>query len=183
MIYVYFANGTEELEFVSVVDALKRAEIDVVSVSCHIMTRHIIGAHKIGFVTDMSIAEIDDNECDMLVLPGGMPGTTNMLESEMLGDQIEHFIELGKPMAAICAAPMVLAHYGALKGRKATIYPGMENYLEEGGAIPVNERVVKDGNIITGQGPGTALEFALEIIEFVKGKEAAEKVKKEMLIR
>ena len=183
MVYIFFAEGTEELEFVTTADVLRRADIDVATVSAVPKTKEVTGAHGIKLVLDKSIDEIAGEECDMVILPGGMPGTTNLLESEDIKELILSLEEEGKPLAAICEAPLVFAAHGILRGRKATIFPGFEDRLKDGAAEAADERVVVDGNIITGQGPGTALEFALAVIEMLKGKSEADKVKKQMLIK
>ncbi len=183
MVYVFFAEGTEELEFISIVDALRRAAIEVRTVSIDPDAKSVTGAHGVAIVPDMTVADIDDDGCDMLILPGGMPGTTNLMGSAALNSLIDEFIDEDRPLAAICAAPMALAARGALTGKKATIFPGREQALKDGGAIPVNERVVVDGNVITGKGPGAALEFALAVIGLLRGKEKAEEIKAQMLIK
>lgn len=180
MIYVHFAEGTEEIEFVTIIDLLRRSSIDAVSVSITGKTQ-VRGAHGISIVTDTTFEEADYDKCDMIVLPGGMPGTLNMAAHEGLTDKIKSFDKAGKQIAAICAAPMVLAGCGILSGKKAVIYPGMEEHL--GDAEVSSQRVQTDGNIITSQGPGTAMEFALEIIKTIKGHKAAEEIKKELLLR
>ena len=180
MIYVHFAEGTEEIEFVTIIDLLRRSSIDAVSVSITGKTQ-VSGAHGVSIVTDTTFEEADYDKCDMIVLPGGMPGTLNMAAHKGLTDKIKAFDKAGKRIAAICAAPMVLADCGILTGKKAVIYPGMEDQL--GDAEVSSERVQCDGNIITSQGPGTAMEFALEIIKTIKGPQTAEEIKKELLLR
>ena len=116
----------------------------------------------------------------MLVLPGGMPGTTHLMENETLGREIQNYVQIGRWVAAICAAPMVLGHLGVLEGKQATIYPGMEMHLI--GATPIHEqKVVKDGRIITSKGPGTAMDFALALVEELKGKSAADELRGDLV--
>ncbi len=179
MIYVHFAEGTEEIEFVTITDLLRRSSTDAVSVSIT-GNKKVKGAHGIVIETDMTFEEADYDSCDMIVLPGGMPGTLHMAEHRGLTDMIKSFDASGRRIAAICAAPMVLAGCGILSGKKAVIYPGMEEYL--GDAEVTSARVQTDGNIITSQGPGTAMEFALEIVRTVKGDKAADELKKELLL-
>ena len=179
MIYVHFAEGTEEIEFVTIIDLLRRSSLDAVSVSITGKTK-ATGAHGIVIETDTTFEEANYDDCDMIVLPGGMPGTLNMAEHSGLTDMIKSFNEKGRSLAAICAAPMVFAGCGILSGKKAVIYPGMEEYL--GDAEVSDKRVQTDGNIITSQGPGTAMEFALEIIRTVKGSAASDEIKKELLM-
>ena len=118
----------------------------------------------------------------MIIIPGGMTGVENLCAADMLSSQIRVLHEAGKPLAAICAGPIVLARQGVLKGRKATIYPGLEAEITGAGAEYVDERVVVDGNIITSQGPGTAMEFAFAVVEFLEGRETADEVRKDMLV-
>ncbi len=179
MIYVHFAEGTEEIEFVTIIDLLRRSSLDAVSVSITGKTK-VTGAHGIIIETDTTFEEANYDDCDMIVLPGGMPGTLHMAEHSGLTDMIKSFNEKGRSLAAICAAPMVFAGCGILSGKKAVIYPGMEEYL--GDAEVSDKRVQTDGNIITSQGPGTAMEFALEIIRTVKGSAASDEIKKELLM-
>ena len=179
MIYVHFAEGTEEIEFVTIIDLLRRSSLDAVSVSITGKTK-VTGAHGIIIETDTTFEEANYDDCDMIVLPGGMPGTLHMAEHSGLTDMIKSFNEKGRSLAAICAAPMVFAGCGILSGKKAVIYPGMEEYLGE--AEVSDKRVQTDGNIITSQGPGTAMEFALEIIRTVKGSAASDEIKKELLM-
>lgn len=182
MVYLYFTTGTEELEFVTVLDVLRRAGIEVKTVSADVMTRYNTGAHRIPIITDIGIGEINDDECDMIIIPGGMTGVENLCAADMLSSQIRVLHEAGKPLAAICAGPIVLARQGVLKGRKATIYPGLEAEITGAGAEYVDDRVVVDGNIITSQGPGTAMEFAFAVVEFLEGRETADEVRKDMLV-
>ena len=179
MIYIHFAEGTEEIEFVTIIDLLRRSSLDAVSVSITGKTR-VAGAHGIVIETDTTFEEADYDKCDMIVLPGGMPGTLHMAQHSGLTDMIKSFNASGKRLAAICAAPMVFAGCGILSGKKAVIYPGMEEHL--GDAEVSSSRVQTDGNIITSQGPGTAMEFALEIIRTVKGEAAADEIRRELLM-
>ena len=116
----------------------------------------------------------------MIVLPGGLPGAYGLRDHAGLCREIVRFAEDGKPIAAICAAPLVLGYHDVLQGRKATIYPGMEEFLT--GGIHVDKPVVRDGNLITGQGPAFAMEFALELAAFLKGEETARTMRKDLLL-
>lgn len=160
MIYVHIAEGTEEIEFITILDILRRSSMDAASVSIT-GKKEVTGSHGITITADLLFEEADYDECDMIVLPGGMPGTLNLMSHEGLMEKIREFDEEEKMLSAICAAPMVLAAAGVLEGRRATIYPGMEDKLI--GAEYSPDRVVIDGNIITSKGPGTAMEFALAI--------------------
>lgn len=173
MVYVHFAEGFEEVEALTSVDLLKRAGIDVAMVSIT-GDKVVTGAHGIRIETDILFEEADYDSCEMIVLPGGMPGATNLEAHPRLTEKIKEFAEAGKFLAAICASPLVFASHGVLKGKKATIYTGMESYLK--GAQPVDKAVVKDGNIITGLGPALAMDFALALIEALKGPDAKKEV-------
>ena len=179
MVYLHLADGFEEIEAVTVADVLRRANIEVKMVSI-MGKKEVIGAHGIIITADLFYAEADYQTCEMIVLPGGMPGTTNLGAHQGLLTQLKCFDESNKWIAAICAAPMILGQKGLLKDRKATIYQGMENYLT--GATVLKDAVVTDGNLITSRGPGTATSFALEIVKQLKDKETADTVKLGMMI-
>ena len=175
MVYVHLAEGFEEIEALTVVDLMRRAQIDVQTVAMG-EDKTVTGAHGIAVQADILQEEADYSASEMLVLPGGMPGTTHLMENETLGREIQNYVQIGRWVAAICAAPMVLGHLGVLEGKQATIYPGMEMHLI--GATPIHEqKVVKDGRIITSKGPGTAMDFALALVEELKGKSAADKLR------
>ena len=178
MIYVCLANGFEEIEALTPGDLLRRAgkEVRVVGVGGKVIT----GSHGIAVQTDITAAEIVlGNDLEMIVLPGGLPGATNLGEHQGLTDQIKAFAASGKKVAAICAAPMVLAQCGILDGREATIYPGMEEHLA--GAVPTGANVTVCGNIITGRGPALAMEFALALTEELAGAEVRKQVAEGLL--
>jgi 4-methyl-5(b-hydroxyethyl)-thiazole monophosphate biosynthesis len=180
MVYLYLAEGFEEIEAVTIVDVLRRGEVDVKTVS--IGAKMLAGAHGIQLEADLVIDEADTEDCEMIVFPGGMPGTLNLKKDKRVTDVITAFAsDSEKTVAAICAAPMILGGLGILKGKKATIYPGMEDGLT--GAEPCTDTVVKDGNIITSRAPGTAMEFALELITVLKGKAVAEEVRKGLVMQ
>lgn len=178
MIYVHLADGFEEIEAITVTDVLRRAgaEVCTVSVSDKLEVK---GTHEIEVKADIPFDKADYESCEMIVLPGGMPGTTNLLKHEGLMHEIRKAAGEGKWVCAICAAPMVLAAAGVLDGRQATIYPGMENYIAC--ATASNEPVVRDGNIITSKAPGTAMKFALVLVEALYGREKAERIGKDEL--
>lgn len=179
MVYVHLAQGFEEVEALTCVDLLRRVDIEAYMVS---MTGEEIvkSVRGIGILTDLLFEEADYDKCDMIILPGGMPGAKNLEEHSELVEQIVRFAETGKWIAAICAAPMVLGHNRILEGKNATIFPGMENHLI--GANCSQDRVVIDGNVITSKGPGTAMEFALAIVGVLKGKETADKLRKNLVL-
>ena len=177
MVYVFFAHGFEEIEGITVVDLLRRADIQVKTVSI-MEDKLVYGAHGIGVETDILFKEADFRHCAMVVFPGGMPGTTNLCNHRDLIEEVKAFYDSGKLLAAICAAPMVLAKAGLFDGHEATIYPGMETELA--GAVPSSETVVKSGQLITSKGPGTAMEFALALVE-LEGREIAQTLKEELI--
>jgi len=171
MVYVHLAEGFEEIEAMTIVDLLRRAGIETETVS--ITGRlPVTGAHGVKVVADILYEDAVYGDCELIVLPGGMPGSTNLDAHEGLREKILAFYNQGKKLAAICAAPLVLGHAGVLAGKKATCYPGVEKELT--GAILSEDIVVSDGGVITSRGPATAIVFALAIIEDMKGKEAAD---------
>ena len=137
------------------------------------------GAHGLRIEADLLFEDADYAGCDMIVLPGGMPGTKNLAAHRGLCDIIREFDRRGKLIGAICAAPMILGELGLLKGRKATIYPGMEEFLR--GAARSEEKVVTDGNIITSMGPGTAMDFGLALVERICGRSEAENLREDLI--
>lgn len=180
MVYVFLATGFEEIEALTAVDLLRRAEIQVKTVSI-MEDKMVYGAHGIGVEADILFREGLYDKCAMLILPGGMPGTENLCNHKGLNEELKDFAAAGKPVAAICAAPMVLGRAGLLRGHKATIYAGME--AELAGAQAMDERVVVSGNMITSKGPGTAMDFALALIEYLKGGQKANEIAAELLYK
>lgn len=174
MIVCFLANGFEEIEALTPVDCLRRCELDVTTVgvgSCLIK-----GSHGITVMTDIDDGMfIPDESIQMIILPGGMPGTLNLEASMCVQKTIDYCIEHNIPIAAICAAPSILGHKGLLDGKNAVCYPGFESELH--GANILNDTCVVDGNIITAAGMGAALEFSYAIIEKLISKERAELLK------
>ena len=171
---VFLANGFEEMEALGTVDILRRGGIEVTTVS--ITTDPVvIGAHNVPVTADTTLNNALLNDADALILPGGMPGASNLNDSEAVKEALLGQYREGRIVAAICAAPMVLGHLGILQGKKATIYPGMEDRLI--GATPVADKVCRDGNVITGKGPGAAMTFALTLVEALAGKEVADSLR------
>lgn len=168
---VFFATGYEEIEALTVVDLLRRAEIEVKMVSVT-GDRQVTGSHGIGVQMDALLEEIDFETMEMLVLPGGMPGTLGLEACKPLMEQVKAFHRAGKPIAAICAAPTIFGHLGLLEGQPACCYPGMEGELK--GAIVTKEPVAKGDKVITSRGMGTAIAFGLAILEQFQGSEAAQ---------
>jgi len=179
MVYVHLADGFEEIEALTVVDVLRRADIAVktVSITGNKMVR---GAHNIMVAADLPFQEADYGKCEMIVLPGGMPGTANLAKHEGLAEQLNAFARNDKWLAAICAAPSVLGRLSLLKGKRATSFPGYEDQLA--GAIYSEERVVRDGKLITSRGPGTAIEFSLELVTLLKNEQTAAALRNSMII-
>ncbi len=170
---IFMADGCEEVEGLTVVDVARRAgiEIQMISVSGK---KEVTSSHKVTFLTDVAKEEADYAGLDGIVLPGGMPGTLNLGADETVCETIRTFATEGKLVAAICAAPSVLGQEGLLQGKKATCHPGFEEKLT--GAEFLAEPVVRDGNIITSRGMGTAIPFALEIVRYFQDDAAAEKI-------
>ncbi len=176
MVYVFLADGFEEIEALTPVDLLIRAGVEVSTVSIYPGRLQVTGARSISVNADTSIDKIDAGKADIIVLPGGMPGTVNLLECDVLMGMVDDAAAAGRRIAAICAAPArILGAKGLLKGRKATCYPGLESYLE--GATPVIETVVTDGNITTSRGLGTAVDFACELIALLCGRARADEIR------
>lgn len=180
MIYVFLAQGFEETEAAAPIDILRRCEKEVVTVG--IGDSIIKGSHGIAFVTDTEdrLIELND-ELEMIVLPGGMPGTLNLEKSEVVQKAVDYCIANGKYIGAICAAPSILGHKGLLKGKKAVCYTGFEPQLE--GAEIVDEPAVQDGKIITARGAGAAVDFGLKLVEALISKERSEKMGEALLWR
>ena len=167
---VLLADGFEEVEALTVVDLLRRARVyvDTVSVTEEYMIR---GSHGIAVQTEDLFEEVNLAEFDMIVLPGGLPGTTNLGAHSGVRRIVKDFAESGKYVAAICAAPTILSDLGLLKGKRVTCYPDMERKIS--GAVLTGAPAMVDGNIITGEGVGAAVDFALELIAVLVGNEKA----------
>ncbi len=176
-IAVFFGTGYEEIEALTVVDMCRRAGIEVQMVSVTGELR-VAGSHDIVVEMNKLFDEVKFDELDMIVLPGGMPGTKNLEAHEGLMAHVDKFYQDGKYVAAICAAPSILGHRGIVKNRKACCYPGFEKDLE--GAAVVMDKVAVDENVITSRGMGCAIEFSLAIIEALcdakTAKEKAESI-------
>lgn len=174
-ILVPFAEGFEEIEAFTIVDVLRRAgiKVDMVGVTGTMIT----GAHGVKVMVDKKLTDVKIDEYDGIVLPGGSQGVVNLGRSASLIEMIKKLFTKEKLIAAICASPVILAKAGLLDNKKATIYPGMESELP----YPRGDRVVVDGNIITSQGPGTAMEFALKIVEKLLGKTKALELKEKLV--
>ena len=170
--YIFLADGFEDIEGLTVVDLLRRAGIDIKTVSIK-ETTQIRTSHGITMLTDITFAETDFTDAD---IPGGMPGTRYLAAYKPLTDLLTDFNNKGKKIAAICAAPSVFSGLGFLKDKKATSYPSFMEVIAKDGAQTSEDSVVVDGNITTSRGLGTAIDFALSIIEQLEGKEKADEV-------
>ncbi|SFB85611.1 DJ-1 family glyoxalase III [Butyrivibrio sp. YAB3001] len=177
---IFLADGFEEIEALTVVDLLRRAGIEIITAS--IMGRkEVTGSHNITVLADALIDDIDFDGTDMLILPGGMPGTTNLGECEPLKEKIKDFDAKEKMLAAICAAPTVYGKMGILSGKKACCYPGCEVDLK--GADVQTTEVTKDGHFITSRGMGTAIPFGLAIIAHFQGQDVADKMAEKIVYK
>lgn len=179
--YIFLAPGVEEIEATSTIDAMRRAQIPVVTVAVD-TTLMIKGATGQTVVADSLLSDIDTSDADWLIVPGGMPGAPNLHASTTVNDMLlAHFAKGGR-IASICAGPaIVLAPLGILKGKTATCYPGIGDKIDENGGTYVKEPVVVDGNIITSEGPGTTLKFAKAIICATVGMQKADETMASML--
>ncbi len=174
MIYVCLAEGFEETEAITPIDLLRRAGAQVTVVG--VTGKTVTGSHGIPVVADKEIGEIDDSDVELVVLPGGMPGTLNLENSEGVQRLIDTAARQGALLGAICAAPSILGHKGLLNGKTAVCFPGFEKDLT--GAVPGTEETVRDGNIITSRGAGSAVSFGLKLVEALYGEKQAEELGK-----
>ncbi len=172
-VFIFLANGFEEIEGLTVVDLLRRVDIEISMVSIT-GSLEVTGSHQITVKADVLFEEADFSDATMLILPGGMPGTKNLSEHQGLDKLLKASYKEGKTLAAICAAPSVFGTKGLLDGKRVTCYPGYEELLM--GAKVVNAAVVVDDNIITSKGMGTSIDFSLAIIKYLKGEEPAAKI-------
>ncbi|MEA3522313.1 MAG: DJ-1 family glyoxalase III [Campylobacterota bacterium] len=177
-ILVPLTQGHEEIEAISIIDILRRAEIDVTTVGLD--STKIIGSHNIEIKADILLEKIDANEFNGIVLPGGMPGTLHLKHSDSIKKIIQTMHQDDKFIGAICAAPMVLENAGILTDKKFTIHPGVIDDID---LTPESARVVEDGNIITGQASGAATLFALTIVKKLKGEKMMNKVNAGVLFK
>lgn len=176
-IFLFLIDGFEEIEALGTVDILRRAGLKIRTVSLT-GQQSVTGSHNIPVTADMLFEHINPQDAQMLVIPGGTPAFS---EHEGLKRTVKDFYDNGGNVAAICASPMVLGILGMLKGRRATCYPGFEKYLE-GATLRTGDAVVKDGNIITGRGPGLTMDFALEIVKVIAGQEKRDEVAAQLLV-
>jgi 4-methyl-5(b-hydroxyethyl)-thiazole monophosphate biosynthesis len=179
-IAVHMADGFEEIEAISIIDVLRRADLDVVVTSVT-GKLEVTGAHQLKILADKLFEQVNYDEVAMIVLPGGMPGAANLDAHAGLKSQIVKFNNENKPLAAICAAPLVYGNLGIMEGKQAVCYPGFEKYLK--GAQMMNTPVAESGNVITGRGPGAAIQFALKLVEKLVSSEKAELLASQMLVK
>ncbi len=178
-VIVFLANGFEEVEALTVVDYLRRKDIVVDTVSIAEDTK-VKGAHDIEVIADKSIDALGDiGLYDGAIIPGGMPGATNLRDDARVIDILKELDSRDKLVAAICAGPIVLERAGIIKGKKVTSYPGFEDVLKE--SVYVETPVVRDGNIITSRGPALAVDFAIEIMTYLLGEDKASELKEDIL--
>ena len=175
MVYCFLADGFEEVEAIAPIDMLRRAGVEIKTVG---VTGDVIcGRHGIRVIPDIDIKDIIlDDTLEAVILPGGLPGATNLEESAEVQKAIDFAYDNGKLLCAICAAPQILGHKSLLENKEAIAYPGFENELK--GAIISKDYVVRDGNMITAKGAGVAIEFGLKIVGALKNEALAEEIGK-----
>ncbi len=179
-VLVPLANGFEEIEAMSIIDILSRADIDVIVAGLE--KREVEGSNTgLKVIAHTVLNEVDINTLDMIVLPGGLPGAEYLAKSEKIKSIIKELNDKNKPVGAICAAPWALKEAGVLEHKKHTNYPGFESHTGKEGYM-ADQKVVIDDNVITSRGPGTAICFALEIVKLLKGEEIFNKLKSALLV-
>lgn len=179
-VLILLADGFEEIEAVTPIDVLRRAGLEVTVAG--VSGLEVTGAHSVRIRADVELASYQGVP-DAVILPGGMPGAKNLVESKQVLELVKKVYEQKKVVGAICASPaVVLTPTGILEGKKATCYPGFEGELPSSVTF-CEERVVVDGNVITSRGPGTALEFALNLVEQLVGKRDAAQLREGMLVK
>lgn len=176
MIVVFLANGFEEIEALATVDVLRRADLSVLTVG--VGGKTVTGAHGITVVADCADSDVLPEKVEAVILPGGLPGTTNLEASPVVQAYLDKAVEQQALIGAICAAPSVPGHKGLLKGKRATCYPGYENDLI--GAVCTGESVVTDGRIVTAKGAGVSVDFGLAIVAALVSRETADELGEKM---
>ena len=179
--YVFLATGFEETEAIAAIDILRRGHVDVTVVSVS-DSLQVIGRSRLTVTADCMFGDAEKllGEADMLVLPGGQPGVTYLSRHKGLQKALEKAAKEKKQIAAICAAPTVLGQLGLLKGKRATVYPGLESELS-GAEVDLEHEVVTDGNITTSRGVGTAVRFGLALVEILSGRSVAQEIRQEIV--
>lgn len=174
MLYMFFANGFEEVEAIAALDVIRRAGIEILSVG--VGSQIITGSHNISVVCDVTADKIEfDENTKGIILPGGMPGTTNLMNNSIVDNFIDLCVENNRLICAICAAPMILGKKGILDGREAVCFPGFEDELK--GAVISSEFVCNSNGVITARGMGSAVNFGLEIVAELTDRETSDKLK------
>ncbi|MBR1933357.1 MAG: DJ-1/PfpI family protein [Prevotella sp.] len=173
-VYVFLANGFEDIEALIPVDVMRRGGVEVVTVSCVEGSLMVETAHRVRIEADKLFSECDFSDADVLMLPGGMPGASNLNNHEGVRQALLRQNAAGRRVAAICAAPLVLGGLGLLRGKRATCYPGFEQTLE--GATYTGELCTVDGNVTTGEGPAAAFPFAYSLLTQLKDEATAQQV-------
>lgn len=174
MVYVFLADGFEIIEALSPVDMLRRAKADVKTVG--VTGKTVRSSCGVEVNADITISEIEYDELEAIVLPGGLPGTLNLEADQTVQKMIDYCVDNNILVCAICAAPSVLGHKGILRGKKATCFPGFEEALN--GAVLCDDYVAVDGNFITAKGAGVSVDFGLEIVSKLYGRELSDKIRK-----
>lgn len=177
-VYMFLANGSEEIEALIPVDVFRRGGVDVKTVSIT-GSESVEMAHGVTLKADLKFEDADFSDADLLMLPGGLPGATNLNDHEGVRKAVLRQYEAGKLVAAICAAPMVFGGLGIVKGRRATCYPGFEKYLE--GATYTQELCTVDGNVVTGEGPAATLPYAYTLLKMLTSEQTAHCVAEGMM--
>jgi len=180
-VLVPMAQGCEELEIVTIIDLLRRAKFNVVTAGLEQEKIEVVASRGVILTPDMCLDSALEREYDALVLPGGLPGSDHLNDDSRIITLVRTMVEAGRWVAAICAAPRVLAKAGVLEGRRATSYPGTLDVMDIPGMGYASDSVVIDGNIITSRGPGTAMEFALALIELMADRATREQVEGPLL--
>ena len=174
MIYVFLANGFEETEALTTVDILRRGKLEVKTVAVGGKNNVITASHNVSVLADISENDIVKENLEGIILPGGMPGTLNLEKSSVVNEYIRYCYDNNLIIGAICAAPSVLGKLGILDGKKATCFPGFEEFLKNSDCC--GDFAVTDGNIVTGKGMGATIPFALQLLELFKDKSTAQAV-------
>ena len=180
MVYMLLGTGFEETEAIAPLDLLRRAGVDVLTVG--VTGKTVFGSHKIGVEADITIDQMDLTDLEMIILPGGLGGVASARASQPALDALRFAWENGKFVAAICAGPTVLADLGITDGKNATCYPGCEGGMGSANMIP-DVACVRDRNLITGTSAGCAVTFGLALVEALKGKETADAIARQIVIR
>ena len=177
-ILIPLANGFEELEAITIIDLLRRAGFEVITAGLD--EQPVTASRKTVLIPDTSIDKVNQEEFDMVVLPGGLPGADNLRDSQQIISILKHQFQQNKSIAAICAAPKALAAAGVLKGKTITCYPGALDQTDTSDFNVTASNIQVDGNIITSRGPGTAMDFALTLIEFLADRKLRDQIEDQL---